>query len=268
MVGAQKPWNWEHLTWPELRERVPSQPVVLLSVASVEDHGPHLPMDVDNFLIRSICEAACERIPDEVLLLPHLPYGFETHHMDFPGTIDIPAAHLADFVADIGLSVARHGFKKILIANGHGSNVPVLDLAARKITNNSDALCASFIWPSLIRESLAKHRRSKHPGGMAHACELETALYLHLNSGVVKMDLARPNFHFPTSKYFYHDLAGMGPVSFAPPHSMISADGTVGDPTVATAENGKMWFDACVERLVEVIREWRMWRALPRKDHH
>src|SRR5688572_26507152 len=78
MRGKRKSWIWEHLTWPELRDRVPSQPVVVLSIASVEDHGPHLPMDVDNFLIRSICEAAGEANPDELLLLPHFPFGFET----------------------------------------------------------------------------------------------------------------------------------------------------------------------------------------------
>lgn len=270
MHGQRKNWMWEHLTWPELRDRAAQrpQPVVVMSIASVEDHGPHLPMDVDNFLIRSLCEAAGERVPDETLLLPHFPFGFETHHMDYPGTIDIRAEHLIDTVADIGLSVARHGFRRILIANGHGSNVPVLDLAARRINSQSEALCASFIWPSLIRDTLAAERKSKFPGGMAHACELETALYLHLNSGAVKMELAKADYNFFPSKFMYHDLVGMGPVNFAPWHSQISDQGVVGDPTVATAESGRRWFNACVERLCELIREFRRWEDRPRRDHH
>ncbi len=269
MHGERKPWMWEHLTWPQLRQRVDDQPVVVLSIASVEDHGPHLPMDVDNFLIRSICEATGERIQDQMLLLPHLPFGFETHHMDYPGTIDIAADHLVDFVADIGLSVVRHGFKRILIANGHGSNMPVLDLAARKINNQSeDVLCGSFIWPSLILDTLRQTRQSKYPGGMAHAGELETAVYLHLNEGAVAMDLAKADFGFPPSDFIYHDLAGMGPVNLAPWHSQISDQGVVGDPTVATRENGERWFDATVERMAELVVEFRNWHTKPRTDHH
>jgi creatinine amidohydrolase len=268
MHGKRKTWMWEHLTWPELRDRVPSQPVVMLSIASVEDHGPHLPMDVDNFLIRSLCESAGAAIPDEMLLLPHLPYGFETHHMDYPGTIDVQSQHLVDTVADICLSVAHHGFRRILIANGHGSNMPVLDLAARKVNSQSQALCASFIWPSLILDILRSERRSNYPGGMAHACELETALYLHLNGEEVKMDLAKADYNFFPSEFMYHDLVGMGPVNIAPWHSQISKDGVVGDPTLATAESGKRWFDACVRRMCDLVREFRRWEDRPRRDHH
>jgi len=260
---------WEHLTWPQLRGRVEDQPVVVLSIASVEDHGFHLPMDVDNFMIRSICEAVGEKIPDQMLLLPHVPYGFETHHMDYPGTIDIAPNHLVDFVADIGLSVVRHGFKRILIANGHGSNMPVLDLAARKINNESeDALCASFIWPSLIANMLRETRKSKYPGGMAHAGELETGVYLHLNGDAVNMDLAEKDMNIPPSEFIYHDLCGMGPVNCAPWHSQISRNGVVGDATVANAEDGKIWFDACVDRMAQLVEEFGQWQGLPRKDHH
>ena len=96
MHGERKLWMWDHLTWPELRDRVKDQPVIVLSIGSVEDHGEHLPMDLDNYEVRCLCEAVGEAIPDELLLLPHFPYGFETHHMDYPGTIDIKYDHLID----------------------------------------------------------------------------------------------------------------------------------------------------------------------------
>ncbi len=268
MHGERKKWKWDHLTSPELNERAGDQPVVVLSIGSVEDHGPHCPMDLDNFIVRNICEAVGEAIPDEMLLLPHFPYGFETHHMDYPGTIDIRYDHLIETVADIGLSVARHGFRRMLIANGHGSNMPVLDLAARKINNHSDVLCAYFIWPVLDLDSIREHRTSKYPGGIAHAGELETSLYLHLNPDPVRMDLAKADYSFPKSQFIYHDLTGMGPVNFAPRHSMISGDGTVGDPTQATAEKGRLWFDACKSRFIDLIREFRIWKARDGEDHH
>lgn len=99
---------------------VKEQPVVVLRVGSVEDHGKHLPLDVDNFLISSICEEAAKRMEGQMLLLPPVSYGFEEHHMDFPGTIDIGMEHMLQFVLDITRSVARHGFHCILLADGHG----------------------------------------------------------------------------------------------------------------------------------------------------
>src|SRR6478752_3257882 len=86
----RKPYLYQHYTWPEMREVIKSQPVVILPIGSVEDHGRHLPIDTDNFLIWSICEAAAQDASGEILLLPQIPFGFETHHLDFPGTIDGP----------------------------------------------------------------------------------------------------------------------------------------------------------------------------------
>ena len=85
----RKVYRYDHYTWPELRDLVKKQPVVVLPIGSVEDHGPHLPLDTDNFIISRICEEAAQQANGEILLLPLIPYGFETHHMDFPGTIDI-----------------------------------------------------------------------------------------------------------------------------------------------------------------------------------
>ena len=111
MKGAKLIYRYDHYTWPELRDLVAKQPVVVLPVGSTEDHGHHLPLDVDTFVTAAICDAAAARIPDEVLLLPELAYGFEDHHMDFPGTITISDNHLLNFVLDITKSVAHHGFR-------------------------------------------------------------------------------------------------------------------------------------------------------------
>src|SRR6202020_2841202 len=97
---ARIDYLYEHYTWPELGEVARRQPVVVLPIGSVEDHGPHLPLDVDNFLIWSIREEAARRANGEILLMPTIPYGFETHHMDFTGTIDIQMEHLLHFVLD------------------------------------------------------------------------------------------------------------------------------------------------------------------------
>lgn len=268
MNGSRHAYRYDHYTWKEIPALVERQPVVIQPIGSVEDHGHHMPLDVDNYLITSICEEVGRRIPDEVLLLPNIPYGFEDHHMDFPGTITVGIETLLDFVSDVAKSVAHHGFKKIIIADGHGSNMPILDLAARRTTNETDALCATFIWPSLILSELREHRESPYPGGMSHAGELETSVYLHLNAEAVKLNLAERDINFHKSKYYWHDLAGGGPVRFQDWWSRISKTGVIGDPTVATAEKGKLWFEAAVTNFIEFAREFREFEVRPRKDWH
>src|SRR5579871_1533603 len=76
-------YMYSDLTWPELREAVKRQPVVLLPVGSVEDHGPHLPLDTDNFMPTAICRDTAARIPDEALVMPTVPYGFNWRRVGF-----------------------------------------------------------------------------------------------------------------------------------------------------------------------------------------
>ena len=156
----RKSYLYQQYTWPEMAEVVKRQPVVVLPIGSVEDHGPHLPLDTDNFLIWNICEEAARRAEGEILLMPQVPYGYETHHMDFPGTIDIQPEHLLHFMLDITKSVAHHGFERILIADGHGSNMPILDLVARRTNIETGALCGTFIWPSLAPAAVRAVRQS------------------------------------------------------------------------------------------------------------
>lgn len=268
MQGPRLKQNYDHYTWPEMKEVIARQPVCILPIGSVEDHGRHLPLDVDNYLIGTMCDEVARRIPDEVLLLPAIPYGFEDHHMSFPGTITVRAEHLEAFVLDITLSLAHHGFRKILLADGHGSNMPILDLAARKTIIQSDALCACFIWPSLITGLIKQTRESPFPGGMSHACELETSIYLYLNENAVQMDKAEKEIGFHPSKYYWHDLGGGPPVRMVEWWTRISKSGVVGDPTLATKEKGKLWYDATIANLIEFIREFRSFEVRPKLDHH
>jgi creatinine amidohydrolase len=267
-MAERKKYYYHHYTWPEMRDLVKRQPVVVLPVGSVEDHGPHLPLDVDNFLIGSICEEAARRLDGEMLLLPPIPYGFEEHHMEFPGTIDIAMEHLLHFVLDVTRSVARHGFTRILLADGHGSNMPILDLVARRTVLETEALCGAFIWPSLAKDVIERLRESDKPGGMAHACELETSLYLYLDPARVQMEKARKEIGMPPSRFIWMDLMSASPVLLMDRWSRFSKSGVVGDPTLATKEKGEKVFAAVVEALVELVREFKTYARGARQDMH
>lgn len=261
------PYLYQQHTWRELGERVKDQPVAVVPIGSVEDHGYHLPLDTDNFLIWSICEEAAKRADGDILLLPLIPYGFETHHMDFTGTIDIKQEHLLNFVLDVTKSVAHHGFERILIADGHGSNMPILDLVARRTILETDALCGTFIWPSLARAAIKKQRESGL-GGMSHAGELETSVYLHLAPSRVQMEKAVREVGMPESEFIWMDLMDGSPVHLMDEWTRFSKSGTYGDPTIATAEKGRLIFDAVVEAFVRLAREFKNRPRGERTDYH
>jgi creatinine amidohydrolase len=264
---ARKDYLYQHYTWVELKEVAARNPVVVVPIGSVEDHGPHLPLDTDNFLIWSICEEAARRAAGDILLMPIIPYGFETHHMDFPGTIDIEMEHLLHFVLDVTKSVARHGFNRILIADGHGSNMPILDLVARRTILETDALCAPFLWPSLALDKIRGVRESGR-GGMSHACELETSVYLYLDSERVQMDKACKEMEQPASDFIWSDLLNPGPVRMMDWWTRFSKTGINGDPTLATVEKGRVIFESVVENLVKLAREFKVRPRGERVDHH
>ena len=264
---ARKDYLYQQYTWVELKEVAARNPVVVLPIGSVEDHGPHLPLDTDNFLIWTICEEAARRANGDILLMPIIPYGFETHHMDFPGTIDIHMEHLLNFVLDVTKSVARHGFTRILIADGHGSNMPILDLVARRTIIETEALCAPFLWPSLALSEIRAVRESGR-GGMSHACELETSVYLYLDRERVQMEKACKEMEQPASDYMWSDLLNPGPIRMMDWWTRFSKSGVNGDPTVASAEKGKVIFEAVVENFVKMAREFKNRPRGERVDHH
>lgn len=262
-------YRYEEFTWPEIREAVAQNRVVVLPVGTVEQHGPHLPLVTDVVTASEMSRMAVEKIANEAVLMPPVYYSFNQHHMDFPGTIAVAGDTIINYVTDIGLSLAHHGFRKILLVNGHGSNVPFLDIAARNITNRSEAICVMASWWSLIPKDLfTKLRESEFPGGMAHGCELETSVLLHLRPDLVQIEHAQKDINFGATEFFYWDLQSPSPIFFQEWFSRYSRTGTVGDPTKASAEKGREFVDAVVERMIALVREFRVRTIQPRVDHH
>ena len=152
-MGAASEYRYERLTWEEMNQAIADQKLVVLPTGSIEQHGPHLPLDVDVFLAQSVCLELGRRAADRVLVLPPVSFGLNRHHIDFPGTIHIEPEVFIAFSLNITKSVAYHGFQKILIVNGHGSNTPLVDLVARKTVLATNSLCAAVNYFSLGMEA-------------------------------------------------------------------------------------------------------------------
>src|SRR5437660_12925965 len=130
-ANAHTEYRYNRLTWAEMNDAIAAQKLVILPTTSTEQHGKPLPLDVDLFLCESVCLEVGRRAADQVLVLPAIAYGLNLHHIDFPGTIHIEPETFIAFCLNITKSVAYHGFRKVLLVNGHGSNTPLLDLVAR-----------------------------------------------------------------------------------------------------------------------------------------
>lgn len=263
-MSATTEYCYNRLTWAEMNEAIEMQKVVLLPTGSTEQHGRHMPLDVDTFLVESVCLEAGRRAPERILVLPTVGYGLNLHHIDFPGTIHIEPEVFIAFCLNITKSVAYHGFQKILVVNGHGSNTPLTDLVARKTVLATQSLCAAVNYYALAIEAF---EQVKDTPVMAHADEFETSLYLHLAPERVRMDKAGAGNDI-RGEYLSSDSTPDFPVRFNDYWGRWTDLGVHGDATAATAEKGRIIFEAAVKRLVEIVEEWRGWPIAERSDQH
>ena len=256
------------MTWPEVNEAVAQNRVVLIPVGAIEQHGPHLPVDTDNLIATHVCDEAARRAADRIVSMPILHYGYNDHNMDFPGTISIRMQHFIDYSADVGASLAYQGFRKILYVNAHGSNAPLCDLIARKLTVETKALVGAINHWQLIGDVFQRVLKGG-PYAADHACEWETSEYLHIAPERVQMDKAADEIPAMRGgpRWLYPDLNSQRYVHFMNWWSRMNDSGVAGTPTLATAEKGRDMIETTIARLITVCDEFRALPIAPRVDH-
>jgi creatinine amidohydrolase len=271
---AREEFRYEKLTWPEINDAIELGKVCIVPCGAVEQHGPHLPLDVDLVCPTGIAQGAGREIPEAMLVLPIIAYGYTGHVMDFPGTINTDYEHFIHQVLDVTKSLAYHGFKKIILLNGHGSNWPNLDIAARRTNLETDAECLPICWWSLLtvdRGFLPSWRESAFPGGCSHACELETSLYLYLDEGNVRKDLIKSgtiSFNAEQSPFNWVDLFAAGPGTVISWTSSYSETGVLGDAARGSAEKGRRAYEEAVKQLVRLVTWFKDRPKDQRRDLH
>jgi creatinine amidohydrolase len=248
--------------------------VCILPCGAVEQHGHHLPLDVDVVCPTGIARGAGQLLPDKILVLPTICYGYTGHVMDFPGTINSHYTTFMEHVLDVTKSLAYHGFKKILLLNGHGSNMPNLDLVARRTNLETDAECVLAAWWNLLtvdKDFLPGWRESKFPGGCAHACELETSLYLYLDEDNVRKDRIKSgtiSFNEDNSPFNWVDLFATGPATTISWTSSYSESGVLGEAELATKEKGEQVYAEAVRQLAAFVSYFHPRTKDVRRDLH
>src|SRR5262249_44193895 len=171
-------------------------------------------------------------------------------------------------------SLAYHGFKKMMLVNGNGSNMPNLDLAARRTNLETDAECLVLAWWNLLtvdKKFLPGWRESRFPGGCAHACELETSLYLYLDEDNVRKDKIKSgviSFNEDDSPFNWVDLFAAGPATVISWTSSYSETGVRGEAERATKEKGERVYREAVKQLCNFVNYFHPRPKDVRRERH
>ena len=246
----------QKMKWPAVKAEVEKGTVVIVPVGSTEQHGYHLPIDIDVAVVYHIACRAAERCG--AIVAPPVNYGYNEKDLAFPGTVSVRAETLIQLLGDICRSLLRTGFRKMLLLNGHGYNTFLVQTVAHTVNEEPDALCAAAsYWDLIDRQLLRNLRESTVPGGMSHACEFETSIALYLDPEHVEMDKAVREMAFCQTPYTFFDLVLRPPVLLRTAWDRNSRSGVVGDPTLATREKGEKLVDAAVAGLAEFLRLFR-----------
>lgn len=206
----------------------------MVPVGSIEQHGPHLPLDTDTRIASAVAAAAAREL--DLPVAPAIAYGASGEHQSFPGTISIGTAALHALLVEYGRSACDWA-QRMVFVNGHGGNVEALHAAVRQLRGEGRdvAWCTPAVW------------RVHRPD--AHAGHTETSVLLHLAPNLVRAGELRPGNLEP--------LADLMPRIRAGGVRAVSQSGVLGDPSTATAADGARLFAEMVDDCVARVRRWR-----------
>jgi mycofactocin precursor peptide peptidase len=214
-------------TWPQV-EATGGRTVLAVPLGSLEQHGPHLPLDTDARIALAVADGLATRSTG-VTVAPAVPYGASGEHADFPGTLLVGHAVLADLLVELVRS-ARRSFAGVVFVNAHGGNEEALVAVERRCSAEGDDV---LVWRAVI------------PGGDAHAGRTETSLLLAIDSAAVRLHLAEPGRTEP--------IATLLPRLRAEGVRPVSSSGVLGDPTGASVDEGLALLDDLVDDLVAAV---------------
>lgn len=251
-------YEWRKLRADELREQARQNAVVILPVASLEQHGPHLPVEVDSLLGETVAARTAEKMVaagQPVLVLPVLWTGLSEHHMTFGGTVTLDNAAFTALVEGVVRSVLRHGFRRVVLLNAHGGNENALRTIADDLTPKLGVPIVQLTYWYAAAVAIAKILETQ--GGLSHACEAETSMMMAVRSELVarnRIPLAKANRTPDLADivgggvYLWRDIASR------------SASGVLGNPEAATPEKGHALFDAISSVLADKLCSADLWQ--------
>lgn len=242
------------MTAPEAAAFAQRDPVVVLPLAAIEQHGPHLPLSTDLDIGLGLLGEAFEHLPGDapVRVLPPIAVGASLEHAHVAGTLSIEPGRLSETIRDVGAGLARAGVRRLVLANSHGGNRQAMDSAGLSLRADHGMLVVKASYFRFARPDVdvaeAEWKHGLHGGA------LETAMMLHLRPDAVRMD-AIADFS-SLGEELETSMRRVGPegqASFAWLATDLNPHGVTGDATRATAEMGAQLVRHYGRALAEVI---------------
>jgi creatinine amidohydrolase len=243
---------WSRLKAREIRERQAAGAVVVVPVGSTEQHGPHLPVQVDALVAGAIAEHAARLTDPPALVAPTVWVGLAEHHVSFGGTLTVAFETFHRLLRDLVDGLARQGFARVFLLNAHGGNEAALNVIVGELAIHHGIGVATAGYWSLVPEGVAAILERQ--ANVQHACELETSVLLALCPELVDM-AAVAGVDAPADA----EEPARGTYRWRP-MSHWTASGVVGVPSAATAEKGRELLDLLAGALAERLGDARLWR--------
>ena len=248
--------NLAEMTWPEIKALVPHTPVVV-PVAAMEQHGLHMPLATDSLLLGEVVRRIETRVRDRVLFTPLMWLGNSHHHMEYAGTLSASPRVYLDMLEDLVENLLSHGFRRIVILNGHGGNITpykqaIFEVRQRHRVRRDLLLLGASYWD--FAEPHTGHDDFVQTA-VGHACEWETSMMLALRPDLVKefRDLE------PRKTGYSFEPAYRGWITQERAPDGGDAPGHLGDPRHASESKGERLFKAFskgLEQFLERVVRW------------
>ena len=213
--------------------------VAVLPVGSTEQHGPHAPLGTDTLTAKAVAEAGVEASPEDVPIAPTIPVGIAAEHRHFAGTLWVSPDAFRSYVGDVITSLAYHGWKRVVVVNGHGGNVDALRECCARIARDGEAYAVPFTWFEAVA-SLSE---------MGHSGPIETAFLRAVHPDLVREDRiedASANAARQWGEW-------VSKANLAVDSAEFTENGVVGDPAVGTDARGAELLEDAAEALAALL---------------
>jgi len=256
-AGVTPEVEWARMTAPELRAAMARDPLVIVPVASMEQHGPHLAVAVDTLLCSEVArraglKLAARGIP--VLVTPCIWTGLAEHHMELGGTFTLDYAAFGAVIRGVVRSLVRHGARRVMLLNGHGGNAQAVQVSATDLAAEFGIKVAAGTYWHIAAEELGP--LLERQTNLSHACEAETSMMMVVAPDRVRHDKIS-EAHGPLSTRAPGQVEALyRRRSFA----ALSPSGVVGDARVATPEKGEKLFEAAAGKVADQLANPELWQ--------
>lgn len=251
---------WADLSTREFAQLDPARTVAVLPLGATEQHGPHLPLSVDQVVVDGIIANALPRLPDDlpVLVLPTQQVGYSPEHVRFDGTLTLSAGTVIANWTELGECVARAGLKKLLLFNSHGGQVGLMDIVARELRSRCKLIVYSSSWWNLPLGEAARalFGADEHRFGI-HAGDVETSMMLALRAQHVEMAQACDFKSTSQQRAGRYAILGNGSsAKLGWQMQDYNTRGAAGNAAAATADKGRATLDAAGQQLALMLQEF------------